>query len=112
MDRRKEAIKEYKARKLLGCVYKITNTVNGKYLIGHAANLNSVRNRFQLAVKTGGAVDPRVRKDWEELGAQAFELEILEELEQREGQTEAQFNEDLKALEQLLRANFDQSLKY
>lgn len=112
MNRKKEIIKEYKERKLQGGVYKITNTVNGKYLINHSANLNSVKNQFQFAVKTGSTVDPRLRKDWEECGAQAFSLEILEELEQRPEQSQAEFMDELKTLEQMLRANFDSSKSY
>ena len=112
MNRRKEIIKEYKERKLLGGVYKITNTLNEKYLINHVANLKRVQNQFQFAINTGGAIDPRVRKDWEEQGAKTFKLEILEELEQREDQTQAQFMDELKTLEQLHRANFDPSKEY
>ncbi len=39
MNRRKEIINEYKERKRFGGVYTITNTVNGKYFIGYAADL-------------------------------------------------------------------------
>jgi hypothetical protein len=41
MNRRKEIINEYKKRKLCGGVYTITNTLSGKYLIGHTANPNT-----------------------------------------------------------------------
>jgi len=78
MNRRKEIINEYKERKSCGGVYIITNTLNGKYLIDHAANLKSIQNRFQFAVATGSTVHPKLRKDWEELGAKAFTLEVLE----------------------------------
>ena len=112
MNRRKEIINAYKDRKLLGGVYTITNTLNGKYLLGHAANLKSVQNHFQFARTTGSTLHPRLRKDWEELGAKAFTLEVLEELEQKPGQSQAEFMDDLKTLEQLLRANLDASKEY
>jgi hypothetical protein len=41
-----------------------------------------------------------------------FTLEVLEELEQKPDQSEAEFMEDLKALEQLCRANLDESKEY
>lgn len=104
--------REYKERKLRGGVYTITNTQSGKYLIGHAANLASVRNRFRFAVSTGSTIDPRMKKDWKELGATAFTLEVREELEQRPGQSQAEFMEDLKTLEQLWRANLDPAKAY
>ena len=112
MDHRRAISKEYKERRLLGGVYTITNTVNGKYILGHAANLASVRNRFQFAVSTGSTVDPRLRQDWAELGARAFTLEVSEELEQRPDQSQAAFLDDLKTLEELWRANLDASKAY
>ena len=112
MNRRKEIINEYKKRKPCGGVYTITNTLNGKYLIGHAVNLKSVQNRFQFAVATDSAVHSKLQKDWAELGAQAFTLEVLEELEQKPEQSHAEFMDDLETLEQLWRANLDSSKEY
>lgn len=63
MDKRKDIIKAYKDRKLIGGVYKITNMVNGKYITGYAANLQSVRNHFQFALATGSTIHPKMQKD-------------------------------------------------
>lgn len=112
MNRRKEIINEYKKSKLCGGVYTITNTLSGKYLIGHTANLKSVRSRFQFAITTGSTVHPKLQKDWDELGAQAFTLEVLEELEQKSEQSQTEFMDDLKTLEQLWRANLNASKEY
>lgn len=112
MNKRKEIVNAYKERKLCGGVYIITNTFNGKYFIGHAANLKSVQNHFQFAVATGSAIHPKLRKDWEKLGAQAFTFAVLEELEQKNDQSQAEFMDDLKTLEQLWRASFDASKEY
>jgi hypothetical protein len=46
------------------------------------------------------------------LGATAFALEVLEKLEQKPEQSQAEFMDDLKTLEQLLRANLDTSKEY
>jgi hypothetical protein len=112
MSDRKALSKDYKERTQVGCVYTITNARNGKYLIGHAADLASVRNRFQFAVTTGSAADPRLRADWAAFGAQAFTLDVLEELERGPEQTQTQFLDDLKALEQLRRADLDSAQEY
>lgn len=112
MNRRKDISNAYKERKLRGGVYTITNTVSGKYLIGHAADLASLRNRFQFAVTTGSAVDPRLRADWARLGAAAFTLNVLEEIDQQPEQSHAEFLDDLRTLEQLWRANLDASKAY
>jgi len=112
MSDRKALSKDYKERKQVGGVYAITNTRNGKYLLGYAVDLASVRNRFQFAQTTGAAVDPRLRADWTTFGAAAFTLDILEELEQGPEQTSAQFLDDLKALESLRRADLDPAQEY
>lgn len=112
MSQRREISKTYKERRLRGGVYTITNTQNGKYLIGHAADLASVKNRFQFAVTTGSTIDPRLRKEWEEFGAGAYTLEVREELAQKPQQSQAEFLDDLKTLEQLWRANLDPSKEY
>ena len=112
MNRRKEILNEYKERTRQGGVYIITNTLNGKYLIDHVANLKSVQNHFQFAVTTGSTIHPKLKKDWEELGAKAFTLEVLEELEQKPEQSQAEFMDDLKTLEQLCRTNLDESKEY
>lgn len=112
MTSRRELSREYKERRLHGGVYTITNTANGKYIIGRAANLASVQSRFAFAVATGSAVDPRLRQDWEAAGPGAFTLAVLEELEQAPDQSEAAFLDDLKALEQLWRATLDPAKEY
>lgn len=112
MNRRKEINDEYKARRLHGGVYTITNTLNGKYLIGYATDLKSMQNRFQYAIATGSTVHPKLQKDLNEFGAQAFAFNVIEKLEQKPGQSQTEFIEDIKTLEQLCRANFDESKEY
>lgn len=112
MNRRKEIINDYKKRKLSGGVYIVKNTQNGRYLIGHAANLQSVQNRFQFAQTTGMVFDPRMKKDWETAGPQAFTFDILEELEQKAEQSQEAFMDDLQTLEQLQRPSFDEAKAY
>ena len=112
MNRRKEINDEYKAQRFHGGVYTITNMVNGKYLIGYVANLKSIQNRFQFAITTGSTVHPKLLKDWDEFGTQAFAFKVIEELEQKPDQSQAKFIEDLKTLEQLCRANLDGSKEY
>jgi hypothetical protein len=56
--------------------------------------------------------DPRLRTDWAEVGAAAFRLDVLEEIEQQPAQSQAEFLDDLRTLEQLLRARLDASKAY
>ncbi len=112
MNRRKEIADEYKRRKLAGGVYVLTNALNGKYLIDHASNLKSIQNRFEFAVTTGLTFHPKLQKDWDELGAQAFTLKVLEELAQKPEQTQADFMDELEILEHLCRTNLDPLKEY
>src|ERR1700694_4202838 len=112
MSERKAISKAYRERRMLGGVYTITNVVTGKYLLDHAADLASVRNRFQFAVTMNSAAHPKLRADWQALGAEAFRLDVREELEQGADQTQAEFAEDLRALEQMGRGGVDPALEY
>lgn len=112
MDKRKKIINEYKERKIIGGVYTITNPLNGMYLIDHAANLKSVENHFQFAMTTGSTVHPKLQKEWKKSGVQAFRLDILETLEQKPDQSQVDFLNDLKTLEQLCRATLDPAKEY
>ena len=106
MNRRRELSKAYKERRLIGGVYRIINKETGKFLLGYAVDIASTRNRFDFAVTTGSAVDPRLRADWDRYGPAAFRLEVLEELEKPSEQTQADFAADLQTLAQLRRAEF------
>lgn len=112
MNRRKEIINDYKERRSLGGIYKITNTQNGKYLLGHAADLKSVQNRFEFSLSVNSAIHPKLQKDWAALGGKVFTLEILEELDQGPDQSSTDFLEDLVILEKLWQAKFDVAKAY
>ncbi|MBN9389379.1 MAG: GIY-YIG nuclease family protein [Chloroflexi bacterium] len=112
MNRRKELLREFKERKPLGGVYRIVNEKNERYILDHAANIKSIQNRFEFALKNNSLMDYKMKKDWDEQGGKHFKLEILEEVEQREDQTPAQFMDELKTLEGLYRANFDPAKEY
>lgn len=109
---RKAISKAYRERRMLGGVYMIINVASGKYLLAHAADLASVRNHFDFAVATNTAVHPKLRADWLSLGAGAFRLDVREELEQGPEQSQAEYMEDLRALEQMVRVSLDPALEY
>lgn len=98
MNERKALRAAYKERKHHGGVYIIKNTVNGKYALDFAIDLRSAHNRFAFAVATNTVPRPAMRADWQALGPHAFALEVLEEFEQEDGQTEAAYRGDLEAL--------------
>jgi len=100
-EKKKEILAQYKEREVVGGVYIIRNTLNNKLLLDAASDLQSIRNRFDFALKTGSCVNPKLQKDWSEHGSGVFVLEILEELIKGNTQTDAQFKADVEFLKEV-----------
>lgn len=103
---KQELKRQYRERKQEGCVYCITHTRSGKRLILSTQESEKAQNLFAFAVSTGPCIHPLIAEDWEADGAGGFQVEILEALERTPTQTDQEFAEDIKALEELWRGNF------
>lgn len=112
MDRKKELINEYKQRKIVGGIFRVTNKKNGMYLLNYAANIKARQNAFDFTVSTSSCFHPKLRNDWAVFGANAFIFEILETLKKKEGQSQEEFLDDLKTLEQMWSDKLDSSKRY
>jgi len=112
MERRKELITEYKQRKIIGGIYRVTNTKNGMYLLNYAANIQAKQNAFDFTASTSSCFHPKLRNDWAVSGSNAFIFEILETLEKKEEQRQEEFLDDLKTLEQMWSEKLDSSKRY
>ncbi len=109
---KKDLIREFKAKPLTGGICKTTNQKNGRYLLEAVVNPQGSKNRFTFAQMTGTSLGFRLQKDWETFGGDAFTFKILEEITQKETQTEAEFREDLELLGELWAEKFDPDLSY
>ena len=98
---KKELQAQYKERKIIGGVYIIKNTLNNKLLLDATVNLQSSKNRFDFAQKTGSCVDVKLQKDWDVQEGREFTFEVLEELAKGETQTPAEFKADIALLKKL-----------
>jgi hypothetical protein len=112
--RRRELVDEYRRTGPEVGVYRLVNTRTGKAFLGSTLNLGSVRGKLDFARKTGGvsALDTKIWADARQFGAEAFDLEILEVLEVRPEQTQAEIRADLATLEALWRERFDPASLY
>jgi len=81
-------------------VYLVRNIAARKSLVGSSADLPSMLNRQRFQLENGVHPDKELQSDWRELGADAFEFEILEELEPREEPTYDP-TEDLATLKEM-----------
>ncbi len=101
MDRRK-AIREYKETRRPMGVYRVRNRVSGRSLLGASVDLPSILNRHRAVLRLGGHIDRELQRDWNELGADAFDFEVLDTLTPPEEPTYDP-TADLHVLEQLWR---------
>ncbi len=81
MKTRKELIEEYKRTPKEMGVYRILNTVNGKSFIAASRDIRARFNRHRMGLKTGSEEVKPLLADWVEYGEEAFEFEILDQLE-------------------------------
>ena len=112
IDRRKRLVNEYKQRKLSGGIYKITNSLSKKYLLGRSQDIKAMQNRFNFSVSVGSCVHPKLQKDWRDFGGKIFTFDILESIYIKEGQSQDKFIDELKMLEEIWREKLDTSSEY
>jgi hypothetical protein len=100
MDRRKALKREYKQNQPPAGVFQITNTVNGKILIGKGINVKGKLNSHQAQLKMGVHRNKSLQQDWNTYGPEHFSFEVLDYLELRDDPPHKQ-QQDLDALEEL-----------
>ena len=72
---------EYKqARRSFG-VFLIRNTTNDKVYIASGMDIQGIINRHKFALSMGGHQSKELQKDWNELGADKFEFEIVDQMD-------------------------------
>ena len=78
---RRELNREYTERVKPAGVYQVKNLANGKVLLGSSLNLEGPLNRHKFMPKIGSHLNKDLQKDWDELGAEKFAFEILEQVQ-------------------------------
>lgn len=112
MDKRRQLSAEYKERTKVGGVFRIVNDKNGRFVLLSAPDLAAARNRHEFSVNMNSCVLHKLRADWQEHGARAFRFETLEELSKAADQSDGDFADDLRALEQLWREKLGAADEY
>ena len=77
---RKARIREYKETPRPAGVYRVRNIAIGKSQVGASVNLPGTLNRLRFQLKGGLHPDAELQRDWNRLGADAFEFEVLDQL--------------------------------
>ncbi len=81
---RREINREYAERVKPSGVYQVKNLANGKVLLGSSLNLEGPLNRHRFMLKVGSHTNKALQNDWNELGAEKFAFEILEEVKRKD----------------------------
>lgn len=100
MNRRKALIRAYKENPPPAGIFRITNTANGKILVGKGLNVQGKLNGQQAQLEFQGHRNAALQADWNEYGPEAFTFEVLDSLDEPQGEA-ANRADELAALEQL-----------
>lgn len=99
---RKAKIREYRDAPRPAGVYRILNTTTGRTLLGTSSDAPARLNRHRAQLRMGSHPNRSLQQDWKSQGEEAFELEVLDLLPERES-GEGDLAEDLRVLEELWR---------
>ena len=78
---RKQAVREYKERKIPRGIYAVRCTTTGAAWVGCARNLEAAKNRTWFSLRMGNAIDRSLQAAWNTYGVDAFVFEVLETLD-------------------------------
>ena len=84
MDRKAQTRAYKESPRPMG-VFRVRNTVNGRFLIGSSVDLPAMLNRQRFQLGAGGHPDRALQADWREFGPAAFEFETLDTLKPPDG---------------------------
>ncbi len=95
---KKELKEHYKNREVIGGVYCIKCSGNGRMWIKAAKDLAGVKNRFEFSVSINSCLEAGMLAEWNQYGASSFSFVILEEIKKGETQTDREFTDDIDVL--------------
>jgi hypothetical protein len=72
---------EYKQTPRPAGIYCVRNTATGRCLLGASPNLPGIINRHRFTLTDGSHRDKELQADWNALGEDSFEFDVLDELE-------------------------------
>jgi hypothetical protein len=112
-DQTKQQLRNlYKERTVVGGIYAIKNTANGRMLVATTADLKGAQNRFAFAKDNPTSLNLKLLPDIKQYGIDAFKFEILEELDKKPTQSAPEFTADLEELQELWQEKLGEELLY
>ncbi len=83
MDRKQELKRLAKEIKTEAGIFQIKNNRNGKVFVHETRNLKTI-NGQKFMLEMGSHMNKALQREWNEFGADAFTIEVLETLEKPE----------------------------
>lgn len=100
MINKKQLIKDYKLQRQPAGIYAVHNKTDNKMYIGTSKNLPAVLRRFEFTLKTGGFPYQQFADDYNRLGADNFDIKVIDELEVKD-ETEKELDAELESLQEM-----------
>ncbi len=100
-DKKKELQDQYKLMKPDMGIFAVINKNNAKYYLETTPDLKGRINSTKFKLNAGGHPNKELQKDWQEFGANVFEIKILEQIEYEEDETKTDYSEDLEILKMI-----------
>ncbi len=97
---------EYKLSHRPMGVFQIRNSANGRVFIDSSINIPGKINRHKFALNMGKHASKSLQADWNEFGGDAFEFEVLEDVQPR-SDVNYDYAADVATLESLWLEKFD-----
>ncbi|MDR1570462.1 MAG: hypothetical protein LBS72_08255 [Oscillospiraceae bacterium] len=102
-DKRRALAQSYKAQTASGGIYRFIHQSGWRSTLRFTSNLEGERNKLRLYKTAGSTSDIELIEPWRMLGAEGFDIEIVEALNQKEGQSAEDYKNDLIDLFNILK---------
>ena len=95
-DKKKELQAEYKQMKTDMGIFAVINKEANKYFLVETKNIKGKINSTSFQLRSGAHPNRELLRDWQQLGADRFEIPILEQIDYEEGKDD--YSDDLELL--------------
>ncbi len=98
---RKARIREYRETRRPMGIFRVHNKVEDRSLVGASTDLPAMLNRQRSQLRFGAHMNRALQGDWQRLGPDAFEFEVLDTLTPADPPDLRRDEQELAVLEQL-----------
>lgn len=100
-DRKKELREQYKALRPPMGLFAVRTVDYKKYFLVATSNLKGKMNSLAFQLKNGALFNIALQKDYIEQGAEAFVIEVLQELEYDKDESKTDYKDELEILKMI-----------